>query len=188
MDRQICLFLPEVGRYQCQATDTNDAHQAVEELLGNDVRQYQDSPIVSTLISDILSIHNPEGLRDPKQVAKMTAQLKSGQEVFHENGLPNVKLIVAPDGRLLLFDGHHSILAHLQVGHKTLKEVPHIVFSAAEFGPITAKEIARFFDPGDQNKIEDNWFGWTVDWQSTGDKTVARRVETIGQLADALSN
>lgn len=188
MSHQICLYAPKLGHYQCLETNSTDAHQAVEELLGNGQRQDKDSSIVDTPVGEVLTIHNPEGLRDPSQVIKMADQLEKGREVFHENGLPNVKLIITPDKRLLLFDGHHSILAHLRFGHKTLKEVPHLVFSSSDFGPTTAREIARFFPPSDRDKIEQNWFGWTVNWQSDKEKTTARRLATIGQLADALGN
>jgi hypothetical protein len=45
----------------------------------------------------------------------MAEAIKSGKHIL-SRGIPNIKLVKTGDGQLLLFDGHHSMLAYISTG------------------------------------------------------------------------
>lgn len=96
------------------------------------------------LIEDVLTIHNSTGMRDLAQLQTMIEKIKHNRLVINDNGLPNIKLVLAPDKHLLMFDGHHTALAYLLAGKKFLHETPYILLSNAR-QPLSPREISYFF-------------------------------------------
>lgn len=133
-----------------------------------------------------MPIHNVGGLRDASQITKMVDSIKADQHVLDSGELPNVKLIVAPDGRLLLFDGHHTLIAYYQHGHRQLGEVPHLVISDPDDGPVTVSELVPFFPLSEKEKVLNAWQDYAVNWQQpTAQQLEPRQVFNFAELADA---
>jgi len=57
-------------------------------------------------------------MRDLAQMQTMIAKVRRNEMVLNNDGLPNIKLVLAPDKRYLMFDGHHTALAYLLAGQK----------------------------------------------------------------------
>jgi len=139
-------------------------------------------------LSEVMPIHNLSGVRDASQIKQMQEKISSGEEVFEKDGLPNIKLVVAPNNKLLIFDGTHTLIAYLLQGKRLLSSVPYLVISADKFAPVTAQEISTFFPEESREKIESKWSEWVVNWQAElGSQTEKREFNTMGELALVLS-
>lgn len=146
--------------------------------------QNQD-PFGSLPIAEVMPLHNYTGIRDKKMPAKMTASLQKGLEILEADRLPNIKFVVAPNSKLLLFDGHHSLLSYFLFGKMQLTEIPYLVVSGPDFGPITSSEIAYFFPQTFRELVTKNWIGCVVNWEAPEEKKLEKReVASFGQLAD----
>lgn len=191
MEQLVSVYRPSTHKdYLCTITETNNPYEAVDQAASSQVsRSSLQSDYVNTQIVDIISIHNPSGMRDAKQINNLTSSINDGHEIMHDSGLPNMKMVVTPDSRLLLFDGHHTALAYLKSGKKTLDEIPHTIISRPIFLPITAAEISYFFPLEHRKEVLEDWLKFTVNWQAAAPHQVEQRaVTTIGELAVALGD
>ena len=136
-------------------------------------------------IGEVLTIHNATGMRDIAQMQTMIEKVKRGDHVFNSNSLPNVKIVLAPDKRYLMFDGHHTALAYLLAGKKFLHEMPHIVISNQN-QPLSAEEISYFFPEDKRELVQEDWLKYTVNWQNPDEKIELRQIQTIGDLLKAI--
>jgi hypothetical protein len=148
MKRLVTCARPQPGgllEVYAQIVEADTPYEAVELFDAARATVSQDTgQFGRKTLADIVPIHNPSGIRDAKQVAAMAGALPHGH-IFHDNGLPNVKIVVTPSRELLLFDGHHTMLSYLQRGACFLEELPYMVVSDPQYGPVTAKEISAFF-------------------------------------------
>ena len=138
------------------------------------------------LLKDILNIHNDDGIRDPEQVRIMMEDIHAGRDIL-PYGIPNVKLARIMDNTLLLFDGHHSMLAYMAEGRSYLEEIPHLIIYDKESGYIPDKDVVIFF--GEHSKeIENNdWKDKVINWQAPQENQLCRRIQrSMGELFDAL--
>ena len=138
-------------------------------------------------ISKILPIHNFSGIKDLEQIGRMRKKIVSGEEITEKDGLPNIKLIIAPNGKLLLFDGTHTLLAYFQAAKKLLKEIPYLLLSGGGFRPIGIEEVLYFFPEEERKRVAANWEKYVVNWQAEKGKQLEDRgVNSVGKLAKQL--
>ncbi|HUD20527.1 MAG TPA: hypothetical protein VMQ44_00450 [Candidatus Saccharimonadales bacterium] len=138
-------------------------------------------------IEEILCIHNASGMRDLAQMQSMITKIKNGGLVMNSNGLPNIKVVLAPGKKWLMFDGHHTALAYLLAGKRYLHETPYISMSNAGI-PFGAQEISYFFPEDFRARVKEDWFKYTVNWQSPKDKAELRVQKTLGDLLSIIKN
>ena len=134
------------------------------------------------VLQDILNIHNDDGIRDLVQLKRMAEEIKSGRHIF-SLGMPNVKLIRTRDNELLLFDGHHSILAYMAAGRIYLEEIPHMIIADKEKGYVDDKDIIVFYGEHASDIKDCNWKEKVINWQAAKEKQLCKRVQkNMGQL------
>ncbi|MFV9646545.1 MAG: hypothetical protein ACNYWU_12045 [Desulfobacterales bacterium] len=139
-------------------------------------------------LRDILNIHNDNGIKNIAQVRRMTRSIESGKHIF-SFGIPNVKLVRTRDNQLLLFDGHHSMLAYMNAGKRYLEEIPHMIIEDKDKGYIDDKDIIVFY--GEHSKEIENcgWKQYVINWQAVKEKQLSRRVQRdMGELFCAIKN
>lgn len=139
-------------------------------------------------LRDILNIHHDNGIKDIAQVRRMTRSIESGKHIF-SFGIPNVKLVRTRDNQLLLFDGHHSMLAYMNAGKRYLEEIPHMIIEDKDKGYIDDKDIIVFY--GEHSKEIENcdWKQYVINWQAVKEKQLSRRVQRdMGELFCAIKN
>ena len=139
-------------------------------------------------LRNILNIHNDDGIRDLTQVRRMTRAVESGKHIF-SLGIPNVKLVKTKDNGLLLFDGHHSMLAYINAGKKYLEEIPHMVIEDEDKGYIEDKDIIVFYGEHSKEIENYNWEQYVINWQAVKEKQLCRRVQRdMGELFCAIKS
>jgi hypothetical protein len=144
------------------------------------------NPHAEQLIGEIMPIHNVDGLRDISQIVTMANNIQRETHILEKDALPNIKLVLAPNNRLLLFDGHHSLLAYYANGRQTLQEIPHLILSTHDSLPVTAVEISFFFPADARNQIVSNWERYAVNWQAPiGQQIENRQLNSMSELAAA---
>lgn len=140
------------------------------------------------LLREIISLHNKDGIKEVQQIKSMIQQIKSGEEVLHPSKLPNIKLVQTEEDELVLFDGHHTILAYMYARRKYLHELPHLIVVNEE-GFVTDKEVLVFFGQHSSKLSGSDWRDYVINWQMPIEKQFCKRVEkNIGELFDSLSN
>jgi hypothetical protein len=138
--------------------------------------------MVKIRLGEIINIHNINGLMDISQVSIMIESLKKGQHIYQE-GIPNIKMVKARNGSLLLFDGHHSLLAYMSAGKIFLNEIPHMIIYEKKSGFIEESDVLVFFGKHAQKIKQDHWQQWVINWQETGDKQLGLRLQrNMGEL------
>ena len=142
------------------------------------------SLFAATHLSEIMPIHNLSGVRDLTQIMQMQEKIAKGEEILEKDGLPNIKLVVASNRKLLIFDGTHTLIAYLLQGKKLLSEVPYLVISAEEFAPVSSEEISIFFPEDSREMVKRDWSSYVVNWQAKlGLQTEKREFISMGALA-----
>lgn len=133
-------------------------------------------------LGNILNIHNADGIKDLAQTREMANTIKAGKHIVPE-GIPNVKLVGTKDNQLLLFDGHHSMLAYMAAGKRYLEEIPHIIIQDKDKGHVDDRDIIVFYGEHAM-KIENfQWKEYVINWQAVKEKQLARRVQrNMGEL------
>ena len=115
----------------------------------------------------------------------MRQGIRKYRHIKEADQLPNIKLVVAEENKLLLFDGHHSLLAYFLEGRKFLREVPYLVVSKPDYQPVSTEEIAMFFPAAKRGLVKENWRKYTVNWQSSVNNQLEQRgVNNFKELAD----
>lgn len=193
MQRKVIISVPTKGKVQLR-THLADV-ETPYKLINSARRDWRTLPYTEhdnsnkNLIRDIVPIHNVEGLRDIAQVPSMLDTIRADQHILEHDELPNIKLVTAPDGQLLLFDGHHSLLAYFQHGRRHLEEVPHVLISTVDDGPLEVSEITSFYPQHAEEKILANWQDYVVNWQREESEQLEKR-EAINfeQLAKEFSS
>jgi hypothetical protein len=140
------------------------------------------------LVSGVINLHNDTGIKDKSKIISMAKQIISGNDVFNNNGLPNVRLVKTKEDLLVLFDGHHTTLAYMLTGRKYLHEIPHLIVSAGERGYVSDKEICAFFGEH-ANKVKGNdWREKVINWHTKKEKQLCKRVQrNMGELFNSLN-
>jgi hypothetical protein len=139
-------------------------------------------------LRDILNIHNDDGIRDLAQARRMTRAVRSGKHIF-SMGIPNVKIVKTRENELLLFDGHHSMLAYMNAGKRYLEEIPHMIIEDKDKGYIDDKDIIVFYGEHSKEIPNHDWRRYVIDWQAVKEKQLCRRVQRdMGELFCAIKN
>ena len=95
-------------------------------------------------LQNIVNLHNREGVRQLEVVNQMKRDIDRGKHILQNDGLPNVKMVHSKNRGWVLFDGHHTVLAYMSAGIRTLAELPFVAIS--EFNvPIPNSEMNEFF-------------------------------------------
>ena len=93
------------------------------------------------------------------------------------------------DNQLLLFDGHHSMLAYMNAGKRYLEEIPHIIIQDKDKGHVDDRDIIVFY--GEHAKAIKNygWKDYVINWQAVKEKQLCRRVQRdMGELFCAIKD
>ena len=118
----------------------------------------------------------------------MTRAVGSGKHIF-SFGTPNVKLVRTKDNQLLLFDGHHSMLAYMAAGKDYLEEILHMIIEDEDKGYIDDRDIVVFYGEHSKEIPNHDWRQYVIDWQAVKEKQLCRRVQRdMGQLFCAIKN
>jgi len=137
-------------------------------------------------LKNILNIHNDDGIRDLAQLRKMTEDIQSGRHIF-SCGIPNIKLVETKDKQLLLFDGHHTMLAYMAAGKIYLEEIPHMIIFDKEKRYVEDKDIIVFYGEHAAGIEDHNWKEKAVNWQAAKERQLCKRVQkNMGQLFCAI--
>jgi len=123
----------------------------------------------SILLEDVLNIHNDDGIKDLALIKGIIESIKSGEHIF-SRGIPKVKLVKTRENHLLLFDGHHSMLAYMAAGKVYLEEIPHITIEDKDKGYIVDKDITVFYGEHSKDIENHNWRLKVINWQATQEK------------------
>ena len=132
--------------------------------------------------------HKPVLTMCPGTSERMTRSIESRKHIS-SFGIPNVKLVRTRDNQLLLFDGHHSMLAYMNAGKRYLEEIPHMIIEDKDKGYIDDKDIIVFY--GEHSKEIENydWKQYVINWQAVKEKQLSRRVQRdMGELFCAIKN
>lgn len=139
-----------------------------------------------TELKNVLNIHNDDGIKDLFQIKRMAEAIKSGKHIL-SCGIPNVKLVKTRESQLLLFDGHHSMLAYMTAGKTYLEEIPHMIITGKEKGYIEDKDIIVFYGEHASDIEGCNWKEKVINWQTTKEKQLCKRVQkNMGELLFAI--
>ncbi|MBS3765070.1 hypothetical protein KGY71_00975, partial [Candidatus Bipolaricaulota bacterium] len=114
-------------------------------------------------------------------------KVRSGREILMPDGLPNVKIAETKREEVVLFDGHHTLLAYMLAGRKFLCQLPHLLVRGPGRSGVGDEEIHCFFgDHGDKLEGGD-WRNYTVSWtKPTEGQLEPRKWENMGELLEAL--
>ena len=136
----------------------------------------------------IINLHNKEGIKDIQQIKCMIQKIKSEKDILHPSRLPNIKLVQTKENELVLFDGHHSILAYMSAGRKYLHELPHLIVVNEE-GFVNDKEVLIFFGQHSSKLKGSDWRNYVINWQMPIKKQLCKRVEkNTGELFDLIKS
>ena len=130
-------------------------------------------------LKKIINLHNIEGLEDIYRIREMLLKIKKGKDILQKNNMPNIKLIKIKN-KILLFDGHHSLLAYMTAGKKYLYEVPHILIDNANDA-----EVKVFF--GKHSKKINDWRDYVINWQA--ENQICKKMQrNMGELLIKLNS
>lgn len=138
------------------------------------------------LLRTLINIHNDDGIKNISQIANFALKIKNGKKLLHSSGLPNIKLARLRSRELLVFDGHHSLLAYMSAGKNFLDEIPHIIVLGKK-GFLENEEILIFWGEHASKIPPKEWKLFVINWQNPENKQTCPRIHNnMGELFDAL--
>lgn len=138
-------------------------------------------------LRNLINIHNSDGIKNIPQIANFTLKIKQGEHIMQSSGLPNIKLTRLKSNSLLVFDGHHSLLAYMAAGKVFLDEIPHIIISGDK-GLLKNNEILVFWGHHAHKITAKNWELYVINWQKPKNKQICQRIQcNVGEFFDALA-
>lgn len=138
------------------------------------------------LLKTLINIHNDDGIQNIPQIAHFSLKIKKGGNIVQSSGLPNIKLARLRSKELLVFDGHHSLLAYMSAGKNFLDEIPHIIISGKK-GFLKNEEILIFWGQHASKIPAKEWKLFVINWQNPKNKQICPRIQhNMGELFDAL--
>ncbi|MDP2671494.1 MAG: hypothetical protein Q8P13_03505 [bacterium] len=170
-------------------TKKDSPYKIIERIKGNWKKDLtkKKSFFADFSLGEAVPLHNKSGLRDLKQIEKLSEEIEKNTHIYGNRGLPNIKFVLGPNSKLILFDGHHSLLSYYLKGKKVLKEIPFIVVSLENYAPVGSSEIAFFFPEKARSEIVKDWEKYVINWQAEEEsKLELRRVKTIFDLGRQL--
>ncbi len=139
-------------------------------------------------LRQIINLHNKDGIKDIQQIKCMIQQIESEKDILHPSRLPNIKLVQTKENELVLFDGHHSMLAYMSAGRKYLHELPYLIVVNEE-GFVNDKEILIFFGQHSSKLRGSDWRNYVINWQMPINRQLCKRVQkNIGELFDLIKS
>ena len=154
-----------------------------KKLPPKDIRKREKARLV-----DLINLHNAGGIKCLEQIRGMLDSLKERKELISETGLPNVKTVVARNGKIVLFDGHHSCIAYIISGRKLLGSIPHLTISNEQDDSVKDEELFTFFGPHAKKLTTDNWQNYVINWQASENLQLEERKQNdMGELVESLS-
>lgn len=140
-------------------------------------------------IGNIINMHNSDGIKDINQIKSMIEHIKSGKDVLSESGMPNIKLVKTRNNELVLFDGHHTMLAYMAIGKEHLHEMPHLFVYNEDDKEMSDQEIHAFFCEHAKEIEGKEWRDYVINWQNEKDKQVCKRIDNnMQELFQSLKN
>lgn len=138
-------------------------------------------------LTKIINLHNTDGIQDLSRIRFLLSVLKNGKELFMENGLPNIKLVITKLGEYVVFDGHHTLIAYMIAGRTLLSQVPHIIVNNSKSGFVTDEEIHVFFGEHASRLQHTDWRKYVLNWQAPKESQLCLRVQrNMGELFQSL--
>lgn len=139
-------------------------------------------------LGTLMNIHNEDGIKDIHQIIYLTSKIKKGENITEPSGMPNIKLARLKSKDILVFDGHHSLLAYMASGRIFLDEIPHIIVSGHK-GFLKSVDISVFWGYHAPKITARNWKSYVINWQKSGNKQLDLRIQrNMGELFDALKD
>ena len=138
------------------------------------------------LLRDIINLHNSDGIKILSQIKSMVKQIEKGKDVFSKHKYPNIKLVKTKNNELVLFDGHHSMLAYMFAGKEYLNEIPHLIIKE-KGGYLSDKEIHVFFGKHSTKLKNKDWRDYVINWELPEEKQLCKRIQSnMGELFKAM--
>ncbi|MBS3766067.1 hypothetical protein KGY71_06065 [Candidatus Bipolaricaulota bacterium] len=155
------------------------------ELEEEDLRAVEvDHPMA---LEDVINLHNRSEIVGRSDVKEMLEKVKSGREILMPDGAPNVKVTETKQGNVVLFDGHHTLLAYMLAGNEFLSQVPHIRVNDQDRSGFDHEEILCFFGEHADKLEGDDWRDYTVSWtKPEAEQLEPRKWNDMGELLEAL--
>ncbi len=192
MNRIVTVYIPPNAFEVIIEDDKDDLtiYECVEHLAlvyEKKKKLCRQTPNTNVPLDQIINLHNTDGIQDLARIRSMLSDLKTGKELFMENGLPNIKLVITKDGKHVLFDGHHTLIAYMLAGRKNLSQVPHIIVKNAMFGYIIDKDIHVFFGRHAPKLCQKDWREYVINWQVPKEHQLCPRVQkNMGELSRSI--
>ena len=171
--------------------DVENIYDSVSFLVNNRFLVQEGDDILKKLdrkisLKTIINIHNDDGIRDTELVLSLAESIKLGEHI-HSVGIPNIKLVITKEKALLLFDGHHSMLAYMLVGKRYLHEIPHMIIHDEDLGYIQDCDILIFYGDHSKKIKNGNWRQYVINWQAAKENQLSIRVQNnMGELFQAM--
>lgn len=173
-------------------SEHNSVYQAIRDI---ENYIYRWEHVIETRVSqklplrDIINIHNADGIKDLMQIKSMIHSIRNSDNISLPSFLPNIHLAKISGDQWLLFNGHHSLLAHMAAGRKYLHEVPYLWVCNEERAFLNDEEILEFFGRHADKMIAKNWRRYTLNWQAPKDAQLCERIQNnMGELFKVLSH
>ena len=185
MDRTLLVYFPaekigasEPGAFEVCIQDRDNeytVYDSVKQLIkeyhaGKKPCQHDMAPRIPLM--QIINLHNTDGIQDLSRIASMLSDIDEGRDLFMENGLPNVKLVISGEGEYVLFDGHHTLLAYMIAGRTLLSQVPHIIVTNTGSTFVADEEIHVFFGEHAPKLRHRDWREYVINWQAPNEHKI----------------
>jgi hypothetical protein len=141
----------------------------------------------SVMLRNIINLHELSGTDVVSRIRETTAHITSGRNILVKGKWPLIKLVQTVNRKLVLFSGHHALLAYMAAGRRVLGEVPHLYVHNEERNFITNEEMHEFFGRLGMQIRNGYWKGYTIKWKKAGYRQIQRRAtHNMGELFDSL--
>lgn len=142
---------------------------------------------INCSLKSLINLHNTNGIQSVSRIKEMSKKISCGEDILEPDGFPNIKLIRVSNDEILVFDGHHTVLAYLLAGRNVLEQTPYLFVEDDNHSSVAAHECKAFYGNHADSVHDDEWIRTTINWQAPKQKQLnPREQKTIGELLNSL--
>lgn len=140
---------------------------------------------VNLMLSEIVNIHNLDGVSNIQTVRELVAKIKRGIEIVDlKSGISNIQLVKI-GGQFVAINGHHTLIAYMFCGAKAVTDVPYLLLG----DQTTPEEFLVVFGHHAPKINPEDWQQSVLNWAAADDQQVEpRRQKNMGELFKAFAD
>jgi hypothetical protein len=136
-------------------------------------------------LREIINLHQFSRKSDLTEISNTAALIAMNRYRLLRDRWPHIRLVMSRKKELVLFSGHHTLLAYMAVGKTMLDEIPYMFIYNEERKFLNDDEMHQFFGKLSKQLRNQDWRDFSISWKTPEFRQLQPRTRrNMGELFD----